>query len=160
MKFTAHQFVAHRTGIRPDAQAAGTVNGPGINVQGVDEALISLMIGAMGASATIDVKVQHSDDDSTYVDITGAAFGQETQAGGDNDDEFVGRIDLTGAKKFIRVVSTVATAAVDVAVAVGLIMGPGTGAGTVNPPTAAQSQKDLPVGQLNPVEFNVTPQAA
>ena len=160
MKFTAHQFIAGRTGVGPAAQGAGTVNGSGVNVQGVDEALIHLLLGTLVTASTIDVKVQHSDDNSTFIDITGAVFGQKTEAGGDSDKEFVGRIDLVAAKKFIRVVSVVAAAAANRCVAIELIMGPGTSAGTVNPPTAAQSQKDLPVGQTQTVEFNVRDAAA
>jgi hypothetical protein len=160
MKFTAHQFIGARVGIGPGEQAISTVNGAGINVQGVDECLVHLILGTITTSGTVDVKVQHSDDNSTFSDITGAVFNQKTEAGGDSDDHWVGRIDLTGAKKYIRIVSVVAVAVADICVVVDLILGPGTGAGTVNPPTAAQSQKDVPVGQINTVEFNVTPQAA
>ena len=157
MKFTAHQFLGARTGLGPSAQGIGTVNGAGVNVQGVDEALIHLMLGTLVTASTIDVKVQESDDNSTFSDITGAVFAQKTQAGGDSDKEFVGRINLVGAKKFIRIVSVVAAAVANNACAIELILGPGTAAGTVNPPTAAQSQKEIPAGQTQAVAFNVTP---
>lgn len=158
MKFTAHQFLGARIGLVPVSQGAGTVNGAGINVQGVDEALIHLILGTLAASATIDVKVQDSDDNSTFTDITGAVFAQKTQAAGDGGKEFVGRINLAGqVKKFIRVVSVVAVAAAANSVGVTLILGPGTAAGSVNPPVAAQSQKEIPAGQTQTVEFNVSP---
>ena len=158
MKFTAHQFVANRMSLSPSSVGAGTVNGTGINVQGVDEALVVLQLGTLTATATLDVKVQHSDDDSTYVDITGAVFAQKLPA--DSDGEFVGRIDLVGAKKFIRLVAVTATANTVYSGHFSLIMGPGSSAGTVNPPTAAQSQKDIPVSQINAVEFNIADAAA
>lgn len=157
MKFTAHQFIGARIGISPAAQGIGTVNGSGVNVQGVDECLIHLLLGTLVTSSTIDVKVQHSDDNSTFVDITGAVFSQKTEAGGDSDKEFVGRVNLVGAKKFIRIVSVVAAAVANVCIAVELILGPATAAGTVTPPVAAQSQKEIPAGQTQTVAFNVTP---
>lgn len=157
MKFTAHQFIGARIGLSPAAQGIATVNGAGVNVQGVDECLVHLLLGTLITNSTIDVKVQESDDNSTFSDITGAVFAQKTEAGGDSDKEFVGRINLVGAKKFIRVVSVVAAAVANVAVAIELILGPGTAAGTVNPPVAAQSQKEIPAGQTQTVEFNVTP---
>ena len=157
MKFTAHQFLGARTGQPPEAQGIGTVNGAGVNVQGVDEALIHLHLGVLITNSTVDVKVQHSDDDSTYVDITGAVFAQKLESAADSGKEFVGRINLVGAKKFIRTVSVVATAVANVCIGIELIMGPGTAAGTVNPPVAAQSQKEIPAGQTQAVEFNVTP---
>lgn len=123
-------------GIPPDAHAAGTVNGGGIDATGFDEALIVANIGVIAATGTSDIKVQDSADNSTFADVTGAAFQQFTDA---NDQAiFVGRVDVRATRKFIRVVLVQATAAGDIGVTVLL------GAAEV-----------VPVTQLNAVEFSV-----
>jgi hypothetical protein len=94
--------------------AIGTVNGPGIDTKGYSEAMICLAAGAFTATGTLDVKVQHSNDDGSgdaYADLTGAAFAQLT----DSTDLAmkVGRLKLdgNGCKRYIRIVGVVATAA-------------------------------------------------
>lgn len=143
MKYTAHQHLDHRRSISPASHSAGTVTGDGVNVQGVDEALVYLDIGAAGTSATLDVKVQESDDDSTYTDIVGAVFSQQTEAGGDEDKALVGRLDLVGAKKYIRAIAVVAVQVYAAAIGFELVRG-------------SSLSKELPVSQENTVEFNVT----
>ena len=63
-----------------------------------------LVSGTNSASATLDVKIQESDDDVTYTDVTGGAFTQVTTA---NDNATYEKA-YTGIKQYIRTVATVA----------------------------------------------------
>jgi len=72
MKFSLHQFLKAVVGLVADNHAAGTVNGPGIDRVGFEEALVVVNSGANGTSGTADVKVQESDDNSTWADVAGA----------------------------------------------------------------------------------------
>ena len=66
------------------------------------EALVLLSVGAAsGTSPTLDVKIQHSDDNSTWSDLAGAAFPQRTAAGA------VSEINIKGFKRYIRAVHDV-----------------------------------------------------
>ena len=83
--------------------------------------MIVFNAGTVGSSGTVDVKVQESDaSGGSYTDVTGAAFTQVTAS---NDDAtYVGRINLNGTKRFLKVVMTVGTAACDAGTSV--IMSP------------------------------------
>lgn len=87
------------------ARVAASTNGAGVdtaNLQG--KALVTLNHSAMeGAAQTSDVKLQHSDDNATWVD-TGYAFPQVTTAGGAKLATLL--VDADRFKKFVRVVST------------------------------------------------------
>lgn len=102
--------------ITADAHAAGTVNGATIDRQGFDGwAHFLCDFGTPGASATSDVKVQESDDDSTWADVpadgagTTALLAQQTTAAGRL------RLDvkLRKRKRYLRLVNVVAVAAFD-----------------------------------------------
>ena len=137
MKFSLHQFLKAVTGIVADNHAAGTVNGPAIDRRGFEEALVVVNSGANGTNGTVDVKVQESDaSDSGFADITGAAFAQITEANDNN--VYVGRLNLTGRKRYIRVVAAVGTAACDLGVDV--ILG---------------AARELPVAQVNDAAFSL-----
>jgi hypothetical protein len=106
--------------IEPDAYVASTVNGPAIELKGYGQALFVLECGALGTSATIDLKIQESPDGSTgWVDITGAALGQKAQ-GTDDDKVFQGSVGAMGVASsrlgWVRAVLTVGVATSDVAV--------------------------------------------
>jgi hypothetical protein len=137
MKFSMHQFVKAVVGIVADNHAAGTVNGPAIDRKGFEEALVVVNSGTNGTGGTVDLKIQESDvSGSGFADVDGAAFAQITE---DNDNAvYVGRLDLTGRKRYLRVVATVGTAACDLGVDV--ILG---------------AAKELPVAQVNAAAFSV-----
>lgn len=91
--------------IAPAAQSAGAVNGDSVSTVGFGEALILVGTGDVGASHTIDFKVQEQDTGGGWSDITSAAF---TQLDADDDNVLkVGRIKLgTARKQNVRVVAT------------------------------------------------------
>ena len=80
--------------------------GAGVDVLGY-ESIVYLESGTNGDGATVDCKIQESDDDETYVDVTGGAFTQVTTLNHNATQEKA----YTGIKQFIRVVSTVAVGA-------------------------------------------------
>lgn len=103
--------------------SAGTANGPGIKVQGWRSALAVLDLGTLGASATVDVKLQESDAlASGYTDITGGAFAQKVKASHD-DAVASGEVNVTLHKSYLRAVVTVGAASSVVGVHV-LLMNP------------------------------------
>lgn len=137
MKFTLSQFCKAVVGIVADNHAAGTVNGAAIDRKGFEEALIVVNSGTNGTGGTADIKVQESDAaGSGFADVTGAAFTQITESNDNN--VYVGRLNLIGRKRYIRVVATVATAACDLGVDVILA-----------------AAMELPVSQVNTVAFSV-----
>lgn len=116
-----------------------SVNGTGIPKGTFDEALVICNVGAIGTNGTCNVKAQESDDNSTWSDIAGAAFGQFKEAATQKmNDVFSGRINLSGRKHFIRISATQGTAAVPIGVVVRLC-----------------AAKYLPVTPKNTLEFDV-----
>lgn len=69
--------------------------------------IVVLDSGANGATGTVDVKIQESDDHSTWTDWTGGAFTQVTTA----NDNAIQKIAYTGEKQYIRPVAKVLLAA-------------------------------------------------
>lgn len=80
--------------------------GTGISVLG-NTALVSFQAGTNGATGTVDVKIQESDDNVTYTDWSGGAFTQVTTA---NDNATYEKA-YTGTKQYIRTVAKVLLAA-------------------------------------------------
>jgi len=71
------------------------------------ESLVSFAAGTNGATGTVDVKIQESDDGVTGTDWTGGAFTQVTTA---NDNATYEKA-YTGTKRYIRTVAKVLLAA-------------------------------------------------
>ena len=137
MKFSLHQFLKAVVGIAADNHGAGTVNGPAIDRLGFEEALVVVNSGANGAGVTVNIKVQESDaEGSGFADVTGAAFAEIAEA---NDNTvYVGRLNLVGRKRYLRVVAVVANAACDLGVDV--LLG---------------AARQLPVSQVYAAAFSV-----
>lgn len=93
--------------------AAYSLLGTGVDVLNY-RALVILSAGACGSGGTVDVKIQESDDNTTFTDWTGGAFTQVTEA----NDLATSEKAYTGIKQYIRVVSTVAAAACEFGVSV------------------------------------------
>lgn len=106
---------------KADNWSTGTDNSSAIDTAGYHQAMVVFNAGTVGSSGTVDVKVQESDaSGGTYTDVSGAAFTQVTAS--NDDTTYVGRVNLNGTKRFIRVVLTVGTAACDAGASV--IMSP------------------------------------
>jgi hypothetical protein len=93
--------------LRPQAAAAGTINGTGADTSGYNSAMLVLEAGAVAGSPTaqtLDVKVQESDDNSTFTDVTGWSLAQITAA----NQSRVLRLDgLDARKRYVRAVAVV-----------------------------------------------------
>ena len=98
----------NQLGTVPVAQAAGTVNGTGVDRLGFNFAVLEAQTGAItGAPSaqTLDCKLQHSDaSGSGYTDVTGGAVAQITAANSRKRKT----IDLRGLKRYVRVVTVAA----------------------------------------------------
>ena len=91
------------------AQRTSTLTGTGIDVldyEGVTLAVLNASAGT-GTTPTLDVKLQHSDDDSTYADVTGAAFTQVTDAA-ETAGVQVLKVNVSDLKRYVRVIGTIA----------------------------------------------------
>ena len=104
----------NQVGTPPAASSAGAVNGTGIDRLGANFAILEAVTGAATgtpSTQTLDVKLQHSDAvGSGFVDFApgGVALaGAVAQITAINARKRK-QIDLRGAKRYIRVVSTVA----------------------------------------------------
>ena len=86
-----------------------TLVGSSVDLLGSDS-LAVLLTGVFGAGGTVDAKLQHrADPGDPWVDVTGGAFAQVTDA----TDETVYELAYSGGKGYIRAVATVAVATCD-----------------------------------------------
>ena len=95
------------TSILGAAAITQSANGGGVDVsafQGDVKFTLDSSAGG-GADHTLNVKLQHSDDDATYADVAGAAFTQVTNAAAAYESIIV---SADGLKKYVRGVDTVA----------------------------------------------------
>lgn len=92
-----------RNGAVPAVRTA-TATGTGIDCKDYDAAMYALQhVGAVsGTTPTLDGKVQESDDDSSYSDVTSATFVQVTATG--TTPELI-RFQRT--KRYVRYVGTI-----------------------------------------------------
>ena len=92
--------------ILPAARATATANGTGVDISDyIGRITFSLSADAMGGTTpTGNVKLQESDDDSTYSDITGAAFAEVTDAAAVQEDI---TLDSRALKQYVRAVQTI-----------------------------------------------------
>lgn len=93
----------------PQSSGAATLTGTGVDVSPYKDVAAIVAVGAIDASTTVDAKLQDSDDDSTYADVSGEAV---TQLGASDDNairwEIKYRRHAGSAKKYVRLVITVA----------------------------------------------------
>jgi len=93
--------------------ASYSLEGTAVSIVGYST-LVVLNSGTLSTTATLDVKIQESDDDSTYSDWSGSAFTQVTPA----NDNAIQEIEYTGNKAYIKPVATIAGATASFAVTV------------------------------------------
>jgi uncharacterized phiE125 gp8 family phage protein len=80
--------------------------GTGIDVLG-KQAIVNLNAGTVGSGGTVEAKIQESDDNVTYTDVTSGGF---TLVNAANDDAIQEKA-YTGVKRYIRVIAKVLVAA-------------------------------------------------
>jgi len=108
--------------IDPDVTAASTVTTAWITAKDFERYVATIMVGTLGASATVDAKLQQATDGSGTgaKDITGKAITQLTAAGTDSDKQSKinlrgDELDVDGGFDFIQLSVTVAVATSDIA---------------------------------------------
>lgn len=102
--------------ITPTAGAAGTsaINGASCDCQRVDGVLVAVQMGAIVATAVTSIKLQGSDDNSTWADLEGTS-----QSIADDADDKLFYIDLyRPVHRYNRVVVSRGTANATVSAAV------------------------------------------
>jgi len=99
--------------------AAYSLEGEAVEVSGYD-VLVNLVSGTNGAGGTVDVKLQESNDGSSWSDVSSGAFTQVTEA----NDNAIQEKAYTGSYTYIRAVATVAGATCDFGVTVVKKAGP------------------------------------
>lgn len=93
--------------LRPQALAAGSVNGPVIDRLGFEDAVLVVSSGAISGAPSaqaLDGKIQHGSaaDGSDMADVSGLTIAQITAANTDKQLD----IDLLPLKRYIRFVAT------------------------------------------------------
>ena len=101
-------------------QQNATANGAGVDLQpyanpGKKQLKAALSVGAKsGTSPTLDVKMQDSDDNSTFADISGATFTQATDVTSEE-------IHFQTNKRYVRAVATLGGTSPTFDMAVGVV---------------------------------------
>jgi hypothetical protein len=101
----------------PVSQGAATVTTGWVDAKNFFAMMALLQTGVMGASGTIDAKLQQAKDSggTGAKDITGKAIVQIVKASGDNKQAFISMkvadLDTEGGFEFVRLSVTVGTAA-------------------------------------------------
>jgi len=103
--------------IDPVSQGAGTVTTGWVDQSMYFAVMAVIQTGVLGASATVDAKIQQATDNSgTGVkDVTGKAITQIVKASGDNKQAIINMkeadLDTEGGFRYVRLSITVGTAA-------------------------------------------------
>lgn len=103
--------------IDPVSQAAGTVNTGWIDAGSAFGIVAALQTGVLGASATVDAKLQQAKDSSGTgaKDVSGKSINQIVKASGDNKQAIINcrgqELDVEGGFRYVRLSVTVGTAA-------------------------------------------------
>ena len=109
--------------IDPDVTTASTVLTAAIDMSKFEQIMVTVLVGTLGASATLDVKLTEAIlTGGAYGDISGKAITQLTQAGTDaSDNQAIINLrgdEMTQGYQFIKVSLTVGTQTSDVALIV------------------------------------------
>jgi len=93
--------------------SAATKTSAALDTKGMEQAVCILHTGTIEATGTLDVKIEHSPDNSAWADLTGAAFSQKLAA--DDDLTFYGIIkcNQVGVDRYLRISATAAVADAD-----------------------------------------------
>lgn len=112
-----HEVVSLLDAIDPISQGAGTVTTGWVSVRNFQALMAVIGTGVLGASATVDAKLQQAKDTSgtSAKDITGKAITQIVKASGDGKQALISclaaELDVEGGFCCVRISLTVGTAA-------------------------------------------------
>ena len=119
------------------------MKGAAVDRRGFEEALVTLQHGAVAAGGTLSVKVQESPTttDGDFVDIADAAFAPVAGGAQVTSGVYVGRLNLSGRQRYLRVVATVVGA---------------DKTALVSSQMTLHLARELPVSQVNALAFEVS----
>jgi len=88
------------------AAVTTTANGTGVDTLGFNDGMVILEVGAVtGTTPTLNVKMQESHDNSTFVDIAGSAFIEVIAA---NSSQVLRLAELNVVRRrYVRAVATI-----------------------------------------------------
>jgi hypothetical protein len=96
----------------PVSQAAGAVTTGGVDMSRFQRVMFLLMVGSVGASGTVDAKLQDSNDNSTFADLSpGVSITQVTAS----NKIVTVEIRADQCRRYVRLSVTVGTNAVLIA---------------------------------------------
>lgn len=107
--------------INPSSQAAGAANSGWVPLADFQKLLAIVQVGAFGAAATVDAKIQQAQDNAGTgaKDVAGAAIAQMAAAGGNNVQAEINldaaQLDVEGGFGFVQLSVTVGAAATETA---------------------------------------------
>lgn len=98
-----------RISLIPLSDVTSTTTGTGVSIVGYVGEAKFLCVGknVAGTNPTLAVKLQHSDDDSDYADVTSGAFTTITAAGTKASVAHTLNVNVDGLKKYVRAVATI-----------------------------------------------------
>ena len=98
--------------LAPVSKSAGSTTSAAVDMTGFGGGALLVNVGVIASSGTVDYKVQSSaTSGGSYVDITGAAITQATQAGGGSGTSQLVSFDMPIGQNFVKTVLVNATAA-------------------------------------------------
>jgi len=98
--------------LAPVSKSAGSTTSAAVDMTGFGGGALLVNVGVIASSGTVDCKVQSSaTSGGSYVDITGAAITQATQAGGGSGTSQLVSFDMPIGQNFVKTVLVNATAA-------------------------------------------------
>ena len=142
-----NENIKHPIGIDPQeitgtAAPGTTVEGPAVDCRGFEEGLVTLQHGAVSDGGTLSCKVQESDIvDQDFDDIEDAAFADVAGGAQVASGVYVGRLNLAGRKRYIRVTATLVGAEETALISALLTL---------------HQARELPVSQVNALAFNLS----
>jgi hypothetical protein len=105
-RYITGDALTNKRAVSPQSASAGSINGVAIDRLGYSSASFAVITGAVTGSPsaqTVDAKIQEADaSGGTYTDVSGATVSI-------TDADSIGEInvDLSGLKRYIRIVLTV-----------------------------------------------------
>lgn len=96
--------------------SAGAYTGTSVATSQHHRVLMLVNVGTAASGSRFTIKLQDSDDDSTFTDVAGATTGLLNESSGDDDGFYYGSIVTSRLKKYVRAHLTVSTAAANVGV--------------------------------------------
>lgn len=104
--FDAYAGISTLVNLFPSAARTSSANGTGVDIADYEgnAAVVLDSAAGTGTSPTLDVKIQDSDDNSTFADVVGATFTQVTGAAASQQKKVIA---LDKTRKYIRAVATI-----------------------------------------------------